>query len=194
MRTFETELTLRHINPFKLNGYDIHAAVEKAVFEDTEAPTQYVFSSLLDADARQVKVLVRTSHRTQYPGERESIHEFKNGDYVKFAVRFVPLKNVKDATGKTRQRFIRDSIDRELKFHGYAERAGLDVLSVEEVEITSTNFAKGKRPPFGITDVTLIVEAHITDKREFELAYASGLGKKVTFGYGYIHLLEHANV
>lgn len=187
MKLYESNLELRRVNKHRYNGYDTHKSVENLVFEKSGVKTNYTFMSSFLEKSTKLSVRIRTQEPTSLPGEESIELSFVEGQKVQFITRFLPYKNtvVGDAQ-KTKRVFINDSIDREQKLFGAAERAGLDVESTEELAITKTKFTKSNGNQFYLTDVTFLVEAVITDPKLFEKAYVEGICAKANFGYGMI--------
>jgi len=186
MNYFESNITIRRVSKFRFNGYLAHKTVEKMVFEQAGIAIPYTFSAGVPSGNSTLPVLIRTPIKTGIAGEVSKSIEFKEGQSVRFVTRFLPYKTIASGKDKDKRRFIQDKVDRELKFLGAAEAAGLDVDCVEEISINTTDFIKNDNNRFTLSDVTLLVEAKITDPSKFEVAYINGIGAKSNFGYGMI--------
>lgn len=186
MNYFESQITMRRVNKFRYNGYLAHKTVEKMVFEKAGISVPYTFCVGVPSGSSTLPVLIRTPIKSGIAGEVAKSVEFENGQIVRFVTRFLPYMKVGSGAHKDKRKFINDSVDRELKFLRAAEGAGLDVDLINEVTINTTNFIKNNNNRFTLSDVTLLVEATITDPAKFEMAYMNGIGAKSNFGYGMI--------
>jgi hypothetical protein len=170
----------------RLNAYNVHAQMEKAIVEDAGINTPFSFVFIENVAEGAVLALSRTISPTGLPGELAKTVGFYQDQIIDFRVKLHTSRSSRKPDGRPCSVAITSPDEQMLKLASICEKNGFEIIEQRVLDDCSMFIRKGKQKGFNLAGCTLLVKAKITSPITFEQTFAFGLGSKKSFGFGMI--------